>query len=358
MPLAPDLGLNLQTLSFSDHQEHFLSATAEPGETVAELFARAASVLERSRGRILSLEVFGAGDCEAALREAFGEPEWPVTRVETTSPAGLQVWAIGGLAVEVIRDEGRVVGTTWSDRHALSCRLGDLRPADVSAERPVQARQAFEAMERVLREQGMSFANVARTWLYFDRILEWYGPFNRARDEFFRSRGLFDGLVPASTGMGGSNPFGAAMVTGVLAALPLGDGLRFHGVPSPLQCPALEYGSSFSRALEVETPDARRLYVSGTASIGAGGLSIEHVGDVDAQLERTVEVITAILESRGASWSDATRAIGYFKHLADLAAWERNRERLGLPELPILLVQNEICFEELLFELEVDTILV
>ena len=46
------------------------------------------------------------------------------------------------------------------------------------------------------------------------RILDWYGDFNRTRDAFFSSRGIFDGLVPASTGMAGSNPQGTALNTG------------------------------------------------------------------------------------------------------------------------------------------------
>ena len=54
-------------------------------------------------------------------------------------------------------------------------------------------------------------------------------------------------------------------------------------LPSPLQCPALEYGSSFSRAAELRTPGWRRVVVSGTASILPGSHEVAHVGDVDAQ---------------------------------------------------------------------------
>ena len=98
-----------------------------------------------------------------------------------------------------------------------------------------------------------------------------------------------------STGMAGSNPQGTALVTGLIAVQPHdGAAAELQVIPSPLQCPALEYGSSFSRALEVSTPDLRRLFVSGTASIGSNGLEIVHVGDTNAQVARTVEVITAI----------------------------------------------------------------
>lgn len=47
----------------------------------------------------------------------------------------------------------------------------------------------------------MDFSHVIRTWFYNNRLLDWYEEFNRARDTFFESRGVFDRLVPASTGL-------------------------------------------------------------------------------------------------------------------------------------------------------------
>ena len=72
-------------------------------------------------------------------------------------------------------------------------------------------------------------------------------------------------------------------------------GMPAAAVPSPLQCPALDYGSSFSRAVELVAGDHRRLFVSGTASISPEGHTL-HVGDVDAQVARTMEVVEAMLE--------------------------------------------------------------
>ncbi|MBT7858801.1 MAG: translation initiation inhibitor [Gemmatimonadetes bacterium] len=346
--------MNLQTLSKPHHQELIAMATLADGETPAQLFRRAACMLEQPGTRILSLEVFGFEADDESLKEGFGRVMWPVTQVQTDSPPGVQLSAVQGVEVEPIHDSGRIVGSSWADENGRYCRLGDLRPADAGADRAQQVRQTFETMERILQAQGMSFAHVARTWFYIDRILDWYGQFNRCRDEFFSSRGVFDGLVPASTGVGGGNPSGAALTATLLAVKPASMELTLTSVPSPLQCPALEYGSSFSRALEITSPGAQRLYVSGTASIAPGELKFEHVGDVDAQIERTVEVVEAILQSRQVTWAQVTRAIGYFKHLDDLPAYARAWERLGLPDLPILLVQNDLCFDELLFELEVD----
>jgi hypothetical protein len=349
-------GLHVLTRSLPDHEEFFVTASALDGETPGATLARAAGALEGTGATILTQEIFGAEHDDGALIEAFGEPAWPVTRVLTTISSGTQLWAATGVEVERIRQGSRVIGSVWSDRHARYCRLGDLGPLSLEEEKPAQVTETFERMEQLLGGVGMGFPDLARTWLYLDRILDWYGDFNAARDAFFRPRGIFDGLVPASTGMAGSNPEGSALMTGLIAVRSEGGEAKLEMVPSPLQCPALEYGSSFSRALEVRTPDLRRLYVSGTASIGSNGLEIVHQGDVDAQVARTVEVITAIIESRGLSWDDATRAIAYFKHAKDVNCWESNRVQLGLPDLPVLVVQNDVCFSELLFELEVDVL--
>ena len=126
-----------------------------------------------------------------------------------------------------------------------------------------------------------------------------------------------------------------------------------QALPSPLQCPALQYGSSFSRAVEVAMPDMRRVFVSGTASIAPGGETV-HVGDVLAQTARTCEVVEAILASRQLGWEHVTRATAYVRHAADAGVFEQYRDRAGLPPLPVVVAHNTICRDDLLFELEVD----
>jgi hypothetical protein len=78
------------------------------------------------------------------------------------------------------------------------------------------------------------------------------------------------------------------------------------------------------------------------------------VGDVDAQVALTMEVVEAILKSRGMGWKDATRAIGYFKRLEDAPAFDRYCAKAGLPALPIVVSENDVCRDELLFEIEMD----
>ena len=285
--------------------------------------------------------------------------QWPVTWVQEeggrgSGPmSGLHVQAVQGIPVKPIRIGDRVVGTVFENGHARWCFLGGITPEDATLGREKQARRTLELMEEALALAGMDFSHVVRTWLFIDSILAWYDEFNKVRTAFFKEREVFDGLVPASTGIGGANSAGTAVVADVMAIRPTDDAVRIEALPSPLQCPALEYGSSFSRAVEVVMSDHRRVIVSGTASIHPDGKTA-HVGDVDKQVELTMKVVEAILESRGMGWPDVTRAVAYFKHDKDAPAFGRYCTSKGLPSLPVVIAKNDICREELLFEVEVD----
>jgi enamine deaminase RidA (YjgF/YER057c/UK114 family) len=267
--------------------------------------------------------------------------------------AGIQVHALDGAAPRAVHLDGRTVGTVFEDDWARYCVLGGLRPD--SAEHPPeeQAWETFETMERALASVGMDFSHVFRTWFYLDDILDWYGGFNQVRNQFFRERGVFGGLVPASTGVGGSNAAGTALVADLLAIEIRDPRVQLRPVPSPLQCPAVDYGSSFSRAVELSLPGQQRVYVSGTASIAPDGRT-EHVGDVRKQIALTMDVVTAILNSRQLGWEDVTRGIGYLKHAEDAPCFVEYCHAARLPEMPIVIAKNDICRDDLLFEIEVD----
>ena len=289
-----------------------------------------------------------------------GQGEWPVTCIHgksTRDPhlSGAHIHTVLGAPVETVRLGPRAVGRIFEDAYARYCILGDIRPDDASLPATEQAYQAFEMMENALFAADMDFSNVARTWLYLDDLLDWYKEFNGVRDKFFRERGVFDGIVPASTGIGAANPQGTAIMAGAFAVQPKSPEVTIEPLPSPLQCAALQYGSSFSRALEVGTPDLRRLFVSGTASIYPDGKSA-HIGDVDAQIDLTMQVVAAILESRGMGWGDVTRAIAYYKHAEDWTTFGKYCNAHSIPDMPVVIAHNDVCRDDLLFELEVDAI--
>jgi hypothetical protein len=67
-----------------------------------------------------------------------------------------------------------------------------------------------------------------------------------------------------------------------------------------------------------------------------------------------MEIVEAILHSRRLGLSDLTRATAYFKRSADTRAFKKWCAAHGLGSLPVVMVQADICREELLFEFEAD----
>lgn len=271
-------------------------------------------------------------------------------------PPVYQRLVVEGVEPQLIRRHGCTVGVRYEDAHAEYCLLTGVLPPDLKTSREAQALAVFEGIEDALTDAGMTFAHVARTWLYLDRLLEWYGAFNQVRDTFFKSRRVYDGLVPASTGIGSANLCGSAITACAIAVKPKRPGsVTVEAVPSPLQCPALEYGSSFSRAVEIATPEYRTLMVSGTASIEPGGATA-FVDDVPRQIQLTMDVVEAILVSRGMGWHDATRAVMYLKKASYAQAWQAWLKAHRLEAMPLVTIEADVCRDDLLVELEIDTV--
>lgn len=233
--------------------------------------------------------------------------------------------------------------------------LTGIRPTDMHRSGAAQTREVFEQMEEALRGQGMNFSHVVRTWFYLNDILGWYDQFNAERSAFFTERGVFRGVVPASTGVGMANEYGAALTGAVLAIKQRSQRLFIQAIPSPLQCPALDYRSSFSRAVEVQLPQRHHLYISGTASIDEHGHSV-HVGDVDGQIRKTLDVVEAILSSRQMAWKDVRRAVAYFRDMRNAPRLTAQCRVRGITDLPVTSVAATICRDDLLFEMELDVV--
>lgn len=341
---------------------HFIVGCPCPGVDAGRMFTRVADYAREAGAQIVSQFVFGGSDKLSAgipgQERGQGIREWPVTWIHGDGPeagqwSGTQAHAVSGASIKPIGVGDRILGSTYEDADAVHCVLGDIRPNDASAPRRAQARETFENIERALACTDMDFVDVVRTWFYLDNLLEWYDEFNDVRTSFFRERGVFGRVVPASTGIGAGNSSGAAIVADVVAVKPKHGAVRIAPVASPLQCPALNYKSSFSRALEIQSGGHRRLYVSGTASIGGDGKSV-HAGDIGGQIARTIDVVEAIIDSRRMRWHDAARAVAYFKNIQDAPLFDVCLKKRGMPRLPVSIAHADICRAELLFELEVD----
>jgi 2-iminobutanoate/2-iminopropanoate deaminase len=115
--------------------------------------------------------------------------------------------------------------------------------------------------------------------------------------------------------------------------------------------------SSFSRGLRIDLGSVVILLISGTASIDEHGHSV-HIGDFRAQLRRTYQNITGLLEAEGATWKDIVRTSCYLRDIErDYAAFNEERTAFfgeqGLDPLPASTgIQAILCRPELLVEIE------
>ena len=311
----------------------------------------------RFEGDGIIADIHQFGDREAILT-ARGEilPD-PLQGPETSlllkagSPGGVHVRTLSGVDSTALMDDGRVIGHIFEDCDAKYCILGDMRPDNPTATPVEQSLNVLRTIQEVLASVEMDFRDVVRTWFYNDQILEWYAEFNEARSAFFQQQSIE--LIPASTGIGVSNTTGVALVVKAIAVLPKNRSLTIRRVESPLQSEASTYGSAFSRAMEVTDRTSRVLYISGTASIEANGKTA-HAGNPAKQIEKTMEVVEAILARNKMSLSDTVRAIGYFRHRYHIPLWDKYCQSQQLPPIPIILTECDICRDDLLFEIELD----
>jgi 2-iminobutanoate/2-iminopropanoate deaminase len=115
--------------------------------------------------------------------------------------------------------------------------------------------------------------------------------------------------------------------------------------------------SSFSRGMRIDLNGLTILLISGTASIDEYGQSV-HIGDFRAQLRRTYQNITGLLESEGATWKDIVRTTCYLRDIdRDYAAFNEERTAFfreqGLDPVPASTgIQAVLCRPELLIEIE------
>lgn len=115
--------------------------------------------------------------------------------------------------------------------------------------------------------------------------------------------------------------------------------------------------SSFARGMRLDLNGVTILLISGTASIDEHGESV-HIGDFRAQLRRTYENITGLLESEGCSWHDIVRTSCYLRDIdRDYEVFNEERTKFfkeqGLDPLPASTgIQAHLCRPELLIEIE------
>jgi enamine deaminase RidA (YjgF/YER057c/UK114 family) len=369
--------------SVDDRQLYCTASVTDPQrnpfEAASELYDRVAEILAGSSMQIVHERLFGDLSVREAVlkarKHAETDADWPVTYIDGRSCfdapfTGVQIRAVRPVApddnVWTAYDEGLPVGRAWNRNGSTFLILQDCHgkngPKHSNPTRPDQAETMFRRAERILRDEGFSYGDVVRTWIYIADILDWYGDFNMARNRCYTDFGFLGPkggsssaetlYLPASTGIAGRNPAGSAAVMDLFAVRhDAGSSVRVRHITGTRQRSPFRYGSAFSRAVVVDEPDGKLILVSGTASIDEEGKSV-HPGDCRAQILQTLQVISTLVEPEGATLEDLCEATVFLKRKGDLPLYLDIAEEKGLSSAPAVHVVADVCRDELLFELD------
>jgi enamine deaminase RidA (YjgF/YER057c/UK114 family) len=264
--------------------------------------------------------------------------------------------------------------------------------------------------EQILRENGASYSDVVRTWFYLSDILGWYAAFNKVRNEKYGEFGIMPGpgdrdlLLPASTGIQGKSPTGAACAMDMIAVIGNNPEESMHGSPSlsfsqakcvgnpsakkdsgqagmtelkfrcgitndhigkarpsirrltnPSQLDAFRYGSAFARASVVGNGSTYLIEVSGTAAIDEHGVSL-YPGDIRAQIDCTFDKVQTLLAREGAGMKDICAATVFVKQPEFAEIFYEMAAARGLENFPCVCIVADVCREELLFEIDAEAV--
>lgn len=325
-------------------------------ERIFANLASAASVLASREHLLASI---GAPRVSPTFVE--GAPLWG------TGLAGVMIRAVQRAyttqGVQILHDGLQPIGYSWSRQDVRHWLLQGVTAEACETQRGEDAdselQRLFERLARLLQVHGASFSDVTRTWFYIDRIVQSYAAFNRVRNHHYQLHGLTRAQgghlqLPASTGIGARNLARRRVVVDVLATRPSLSQPVARLTSSTQQDP-VHYGSSFARAAVVHEPDHDLVQLSGTAAIGAKGESL-HPNNPRAQIDSTLEHVSALLRTRGAALKDIASATLFLKR-AEHAALLRERVLvLGLAELPFVAVVADVCRDELLFEMDAELV--
>jgi len=329
------------------------------------------AVHERIFGSLAAHDEIVGSRGEQLARKGI-DPATPVTYLQGNplwgrGLAGVNLMAIrpaGPQDLWMVRDDtGRPLGRGWRRQGATFLLLQNINGKEprIDEDRGIQAGRMFDRADRVLRTQNTDYRSVARTWLYLSGILNWYGEFNKVRNAKYGHFGLMPEpggsngkaiLLPASTGIEGSTPAGAAVTMDFLSArLSPGSDIEIRQMTNRKQKDAFKYGSAFSRGAAIRTPRATWISLSGTAAIDENGMTM-HVGDFEAQMNATLDAIEALIAQEGAGLGDLCDLTCFVKLPEHVEAYHEILARRGLVDLAAVSVLADICREDLLFEMD------
>jgi enamine deaminase RidA (YjgF/YER057c/UK114 family) len=348
-------------------------------QVTEDSYMRIAGALREHRLEIVHERIFGSLSVEpsviAARHRAFHihglAPDNPITFLQGSPPwgegfAGTIIHATSTSSADdiwTIRDGKEPCGRGWRRNGVTHLCLQNINAKHNSSvddeNRHGQVQQMLDRAERILRENGASYRDVARTWFYLSDILAWYASFNKVRNEKYGEFGIMprsgdrDLLLPASTGISGDTHSGSAATMNLIAIVGDAGRRKVKQLTSAAQLDAFRYGSAFSRGALIQAPEVSLIEVSGTAAIDQQGRS-QFLGDIRGQISCTLDRIETILGQAGAGLRDVIAATVFVKSPEYVPVfWEMAKDR-GLEEFPAVCIVADVCREELLFEIDAE----
>lgn len=361
--------------------EFHITATIDgdvPADVAAEdLFSQVAATLVEHSIQPIQEKLYGLTTVRAAVMKSRNtiyrarglDRTMPVTWLQGTPLqgggfVGLQLWGIatksGETCVTTVENDATGRGRLWTGKGYRMLHLpavrGSSSTGDLLNGHNAQAQQMFANVGAGLASHGFRYTEVARTWIYIARLLDWYNDLNRVRTAHYKAAGI--GVAggpafPASTGIQCWSD-GEECLVDVLA---IKNETAGAVVVEPIRCSprqdqSFNYGSAFSRGMSIGIEGHRTIHISGTASINTAGAST-HIGDAESQSLETLMSIAAILEQQGGSLKNITSATLFCKDQNAWEAWNRVTRLLQLPVFPKVCVLADVCRHDLLVEMEV-----
>jgi len=230
---------------------------------------------------------------------------------------------------------------------------GVFRPG-IPGSSAAQTADLLQQLEAVAASHGCPLRDdLLRTWFFVRDIDNNYRGLVEARRDLFERYGMTKAThYVTSTGIAGELKRHDELVA-MDALLERGldpAQIRFMAAEDYL-CPTHHYGVTFERGTSVTYGDRTHHFISGTASIDREG-KILHEGDLDRQIERTLETIDALLANQGARLSDLKQAVVYLRDPSDGARARRVLGSLLPRSIPRILVEGRVCRPGWLVEIE------
>ncbi len=366
-----------------ENQAHLTASVVEKQENIqqlaAEVYETMLAFLKAHNYQIIHERIFASLDFHDSILSSrlstFAnydvDSDLPFTFVQGhpvygQGLAGVQIRALRPEepedAVWTIKENNVPVGRAWKRHGVTHVMLQNIYGDPTINDRYAQSCRMFDRAQNILQQENIHFRSVVRTWIYLDEILDWYGEFNRARNTRFTEYGLL-GLsekenteaeqiyLPASTGILGKNPHGAAGTMDVWAVDSSNNGVYISQTSGVEQKSPYRYGSAFSRAMTLKEKDATHILLSGTASIDEHGKTV-YLDNPSEQMRKTLQVVQSLIKWEGASLDHIQEATVFFKCAKDAQYYDKVAKEFGIKDLPAVFVVADVCRQDLLFEID------